>query len=269
MRISGITAALVVLATSLTANTAMAWGPVAPQAVTSKAIDALPKGLKEFYKAHRQEMPTLAIDEPTFPEDGPDERFAVDRLMPYPFADLPHTEAGFKQKFPDASIGRLPWLVQESYARLVEAFKSKDKTKILEESDKLAGLVAQMHNPLALTDNVDGQKSDQHGLYVRFAVKFPEAAASKLKVNPDVGIFLDEPKEYVFSILNATYVWVDNLLFLDELSKRGKGAYGDIYFEDFTARAADFLSRRLSLAANDTASYWYTAWTNAQRPDLK
>jgi hypothetical protein len=248
---------------------AMAWGPVAQAVVTAKAIDALPKGLKEFYKAHRLEMPTLAL-EPTFPEDGPDRRFAVDRLTAFPFADLPHTEKGIKEKYGDAAnIGRLPWLLQESYARLVEAFKSRDKTRILEESDALAALVAQMHNPLALTDNADGQKSEQHGLYQRFSSRFPEAVANKLKVNPDAGIYLDEPKEYVFSILNATYVWVDNLLFLDELSKRGKSGYGDIYFEDMAGRATDFLSRRLSLAANDCASYWYTAWTDAQRPELK
>ena len=58
-------------------------------------------------------------------------------------------------------------------------------------------------------------------------------------------------------------------LFLDELSKRGKGGYGEIYFEDLATRAADFLSRRLTLAANDASSYWYTAWTDAQRPELK
>lgn len=248
---------------------ARAWGPVAQAAVTAKAIDALPKGLKEFYKAHRLEMPTLAL-EPTFPEDGPDRRFAIDRLMPFPFAELPRSEAALKAKYGDAAgIGRLPWLLQESYARLVEAFKTKDKTRILEESDTLASLVAQMHNPLALTDNADGQKSDQQGLYLRFSSKFPEAVANKLKVDPDSGVFLDEPKEYVFSMLNATYVWVDNLMYLDELAKRGKGAYGDIYFEDMAAKATDLLSRRLSLAANDTASYWYTAWTAAQRPELK
>ena len=269
MRFSGLAVCVATLLFALAAGEARAWGPVAQEAVASKAIDALPKGVKEFYKAHRLEMPTLAL-EPTYPEETPDWRFAVDRLMPYPFLDLPHSEKGLKDKYGDAAaIGRLPWLLQESYARLVEAFKAKDKTRILEESDLLAALVAQIHNPLALTDNADGQKSDQHGLYVRFTVKFPEAMASKLKVSPDAAIYLDDPKGYVFSMLNSSYVWVDNLLFLDELSKRGKGGYGEIYFEDLATRAADFLSRRLTLAANDASSYWYTAWTDAQRPELK
>lgn len=269
MRLPGLVVSAATLVFTLAAGEARAWGPVAQEAVTSKAIDVLPKGLKEFYKAHRLEMPTLAL-EPTYPEETPDWRFAADRLMPYPFLDLPHTEKGLKDKYGDAAtIGRLPWLAQESYARLVDAFKAKDKTRILEESDTLAALVAQLHNPLALTDNADGQKSEQHGLYARFTVKFPEAMATKLKVSPDAAVYLDDPKGYVFSMLKASYVWVDNLLFLDELSKRGKSGYGEIYFEDLATRAADFLSRRLSLAANDAASYWYTAWTDAQRPELK
>ena len=71
-------------------------------------------------------MPTLS-PEATAPERGPERRFAIDRLMPFPFTDLPRSEAEMKKRFgdPGAEIGRLPWLIQESYARLVEAFKSR------------------------------------------------------------------------------------------------------------------------------------------------
>jgi hypothetical protein len=40
----------------------------------------------------------------------------------------------------------------------VEAFRAKDKARILAESDTLATLVTDLHNPLALTDNTDGQE---------------------------------------------------------------------------------------------------------------
>ena len=39
-----------------------AWGLAAHQAVTARAIDGLPKGLKDYYKAHRLEMPTLSLE---------------------------------------------------------------------------------------------------------------------------------------------------------------------------------------------------------------
>jgi hypothetical protein len=249
---------------------AWAWGPVASQAVVARAIDTLPKGLKPFYKNHRLEVPSLAL-EPSFPEDSKDRRFAVDRILAWPFADVPRSEREMKERYPEeaARVGRLPWLIQESYARLVEAFKGADKVKILNESDSLALLVAEVHNPLALTDNADGQKTGQHGLWIRFTVKLPEALKDRLKVDPDSARYLDDPDEYIFSMVEASYVWLDNVLYADLLAKKGKSGYGEIFFESFELRAARYLGDRLARAAEDAGSYWYTAWTAAGRPQLK
>jgi len=243
---------------------------LAHQVVVSAAIDSLPKQLKAFYKAHRQEIPSLGL-EPEFPTRGPDRRFMVDRLLPFPFTELPRSEAALKAKYGEKAdgIGRLPWLVQESYARLVEAMKASDKEKILAESDVLGGLVVDLNSPLNLTENFDGQKTGQHGLWVRLVEKLPQAIGGNLKVSPDAANYLDNPKEYVFSILLGSYVWLDNTLYLEELVRRGKSGYGDPYFEDLARRVGPILKERLSRAAEDTGSFWYTAWSVAGRPDLK
>ena len=243
---------------------------LAHQATVVAAIDTLPKALKSFYKAHRTEMPSLAL-EPEFPVRGPDRRFQVDRLVPFPFRELPHSEADLKAKFGEKAdgVGRLPWLVQESYTRLVDAYKAGDKEKILNESDMVAGLVVDLNSPLNLTDNYDGQKSGQHGLWVRVEEKLPQAMGKELKVSPDAAVYLDNPKEFVFSIIEGAYVWLDNVLYLDDLAKRGKAGYGDPYFEDLARRVGPILRDRLSHATEDAGSYWYTAWTVAGRPELK
>ena len=246
-----------------------AWGPAVHQEVVSRAIDTLPKGLKSFYKDHRLELPSLSV-EPDIPDEGRDRRFTVDKLMRFPFWDLPRTEAELKAKFPEAGdVGRLPWLIEENYARLVEAFKSGDKDKILTESDRLGGLVADLHNPLALAENSDGQKTEQHGLWVRFGTRLPEAMEKRLKLSPDAAHLLDDPKGYLLSIVNMTYVWLDNLLYSDELARRGKSGYTEIYYEAAEQRLGPLLRERLSQAAGDVGSYWYTAWTAAGRPELK
>lgn len=243
---------------------------LAHQVVVSAAIDTLPKQLKAFYKAHRQEMPSLGL-EPEFPARGPERRFMVDRLLPFPFRELPRSEAALKAKYGEKTegIGRLPWLVQESYARLVEAMKASDKDKILAESDVLGGLVVDLNSPLNLTDNFDGQKTGQHGLWVRLVEKLPQAVGKNLRVSPDAANYLDNPKEYVFSIMLGSYVWLDNTLYLEELVRRGKTGYGDPYFEDLAQRVGPILRERLSRAAEDAGSFWYTAWSVAGRPDLK
>jgi hypothetical protein len=264
----GVTA----LAALVISTPAWAWGPVAHQAVLIKAIDTLPNPLKAFYKLHRLELPTLAPDSETpATEEGPERRFAVDRLLPFPFLDLPRSESEMKARFGEeaARAGRLPWLILESYARLVEAFKGGDKARILSESDALAALVADLKNPLALTDNADGQKTGQHGLFVRFSARLPEAMERRLKLSPEAARYLDDPKEYVFGMIAATYIWIDNILYQEALAKRGKSGYTEIYYESFELRCGEILRGRLSEATADAGSYWYTAWTVAGKPELK
>jgi hypothetical protein len=264
-RVAALAAAIL-----LVGGPARAWGPIAHQAVNAHAIDTLPKGLKPFYKSHRLELPSLS-PEAVVPEEGVDRRFAADRLMPFPFADMPHTEADTKAKFGEAGekAGRLPWLIEQSYQRLVDAFKANDKNRILAESDQLAGFVADLHNPLALTDNADGQKTEQHGLWARFTTRLPEAMQNRLKLDPDTAHYLDNPRDYVFAMINDTYVWLDNLLYQEDLAHRGQGGYTELYYEMLEQRTGRILRDRLSQAAGDVGSYWYSAWTAAGRPELR
>lgn len=249
---------------------ALAWGPGAHARITAEAIETLPKGIKAYYKAHRLEFPSLSPDA-TIAEDATERRFMADRIVPFPFVDFPRAEAAVGARFPEeaAKIGRLPWLIQESYAKLVEAFRSGDKTRILAESDTLSGYVADMSNPLALTDNWDGQKTAQHGLWIRFTTKLPEAMDKRLRLGPEAARFLDDPRGHVFAMGTAAYVWIDNLLYEEELAKRGQAGYGELYYESLERRAGSLLRARLDQAATDVGSYWFTAWTAAGRPDLK
>jgi hypothetical protein len=267
----GAAVALVVVLAASAGGRVVAFGTTAQRAVMLDAIESLPRPLKAFYKDHRLEMPTLAPEAETPAERGPERRFAVDKLLPFPFTDLPRTEAELQKKYGDQAkeIGRLPWLTQETYKSLVEAYKSGDKTKILETSDALAVLVIDLHNPLLLTDNGDGQRTGQNGLYTRFAQRLADAMDRKLSLNPGAAIYLDDPNEYVFSMMTATYVWLDNVLYLEELAKRGKSGYSEAYYDDLVRRAGPILKERLARAAEDVGSYWYSAWTAAGRPDVK
>ena len=195
----------------------------------------------------------------------------MDRLLPFPFQDVPRTEAALKARYPEeaAKVGRLPWLIEESYARLVEAFRSGDKGKILAESDTLSGYVADIHNPLALTENADGQKTGQHGLWVRFTTKLPESMDKKLNFGGQPARLVDDPKGYVFAMVPRTYIWVDNLLYAEDLAHRGQSGYTELYYDALAEKLGPLLKERLVEATTDVGSYWYTAWTSAGRPELK
>lgn len=245
-----------------------AWSDAVYRLVLRKAMDTLPKGQKKYFEDHKFEMPSMIPDED--PPVRPDlRRFAVDLLGKFPFVDVPQDEEGVKAKADIRVVGRLPFLLLEAHARLVEAFKSGDKERILQEADAVGILAADLNNPLALSENFDGTKTDQAGLAKRFGTQLAESMEGRLKLNPEAARLLDSPREYVFGSLVRNHVWVDNVLYADNLAHRGKSSYGGPYFEAMELRAGRLLSELLSDAAADVGSFWYTAWTAAGRPELK
>ncbi len=253
------------------ARPASAWGRSAHRLVDERATQALPKGPKGFFRTHRLEMPTFAPDSEGPGEEGPERRFATERFGPFPFRDLPVTEAAARARFAEAAqgAGRLPWLVQESYDALVQRFRERQKADILVEADRLAALVTDLHNPLAVTEDWDGQKAGQGGLWVRFSVRLPEALEGRLSVDPDVAVLIDDPHGFVFAILRASYVWFDNILYEDDLASRSSAGQGDLYYDSLRERLKPVVQARLRAAAQNVASYWYSAWVAAGKPELE
>lgn len=258
---------LVVVLFVLTPDPSFAWSESVYRLVIRKAIDTLPKAEKKFFEDHKYEMPTLTPDEdPPVRPDG--RRFAVDLLGAFPFGDIPQSEEGVKAKADPRLVGRLPFLLLEAHTRLVDAFKSGDKAKILQEADTVAILAADLNNPLDLSANFDGQKTEQPGLSKRFTSQLPEGMEGRLKLNPEAARLLENPKDYIFGSMVRGHVFVDNILYADSLAHRGKSSYGGAYFEAFELRAGRMLAEFLSNAAADVGSFWYTAWTEAGRPAL-
>ena len=152
---------------------ALRLGPGRPSgACTSEAIDTLPKGAQAVLQDPPAGDARRSSLEATLAEDGPG---APLRGRPPAAVPLRRPAAHARRRSRRGSprtrgkVGRLPWLIQESYARLVEAFRSGDKARSWPSPTPWPGCVADLHNPLALTDNADGQKTGQHGLWVRFS----------------------------------------------------------------------------------------------------
>jgi hypothetical protein len=256
------------LCLTLLPGSSFAWSDAVYRLVLRKAIDTLPKAEKKYFEDHKYEMPSLTPDEdpPVRPEGR---RFAIDMVGTFPFIDVPQDEAGLKAKADPARVGRLPFLLLEAQAQLVLAFKSGEKEKILVAADAVAILAADLNNPLALAENFDGQKTEQPGLSKRFTSQLAENMEGRLKLNPEAARLLENQRDYVFQSMVRGHVWVDNILYADSLAHRGKSSYSGPYFEALELRAGRLLGEILSNAAADVGSFWYTAWTEAGRPELR
>lgn len=266
MRVLVLTLVSLVLSGSI--DTASPWSQEGVRLFMAKAIQALDKPLKEFYEDRETPLVETASDPARFP---PRMIFEVDRLEPFPFLDLPTDRALAVRKYGEEAIeeaGDLPWRLIESYNALIEAHRAADYDAVLTRSAEIAHYVGAMYVPVNVSKNGDGEPTGQQGLRERFDSRLLEVYAEKVDVDTPTAFFLDYPEDYAVSIPRKSYIWVDNLLYFDYLSRLGVKSYDRFYYEGMWLRAEPLLEELLGGAALDTASFWYTAWVAARRPEL-
>lgn len=244
------------------------WNDMGNRLYVSKAIDSLPKPLKGFYETHEAAILEAVSDPSRF---GPRAIFEVDRLEPFPFDGLPTDRTLAVRKYGEDALeesGDVPWRIIESYQALLEAFRSGDFTAVPQRSAEIAYFTGELYVPANVSKSGDGEPTGQQGLRERFDSRLMEAFGDKLKINSTSPIFLDRPAEYAVSIPRKSFVWVDNLLYFDYLSRMGVQSYDRFYYEGMWSRAQPIIEQLLSGAAFDSASFWYTAWVAAGKPEL-
>lgn len=249
-------------------DTAYSWSEEGVRLFMKEAVNALEKDLKKFYQERADTLVETASDPSLFP---PRLLFEVDRLEPFPFLDLPVDRTRAVRKYGEEALeeaGDLPWKLIESYNALVQAHKDADYDAVIKHSAEIAHYVGSMYVPVNVSKDGDGEPTGQQGLRERFDSRLLDVYADKVDVDTPTAFFLDYPDEYAVSIPRKSYIWVDNLLYFDYLSRKGVKSYDRFYYESMWIRAEPLLEELLSGAALDTASFWYTAWVAARRPEL-
>lgn len=243
------------------------WNDVGRRLYMEKAIDALPKPLKSFYENHKVALAEAVSDPRRFNR----EVFEVDRLEPFPFADLPTDRELAVRKYGEETLkeaGDAPWKLIESYRALVEDFRKNDFVAAITHSEEIAFLVGELYVPLNVSKEGDGEPTGQQGLRERFDSRLMEAFGDKIKVPGTSAVFLDRPAEYAISIPLKSFIFVDNILYFDYLSRKGVQSYDRFYYDGMWLRGQAVTEQLLAGAAQDAASFWYTAWVEARKPEL-
>ncbi|MFQ5789290.1 MAG: hypothetical protein ACE5JI_02330 [Acidobacteriota bacterium] len=246
----------------------LAWNEVGHRRSVEKAIEALPKPVKDFYKQRRNRL-LEQVQDPSL--RAPRLVFEVDRLEPFPFEELPETREAAVAKYGEdkiGDVGDLPWRLVEAHQKLVEAFKEMDTEAIEAISAEVAYYVGEMYVPANLSRDGDGGPIGQEGLRERFDSRLLEMFGDKLKLDTPSARYLDRPAEYAVSIARKSYVWVDNLLLNDYIARLGVTSYDRFYYDGLWLRVSWLVKQLLEDSARDISSFWYTAWNLAGKPDL-
>ena len=206
------------------------------------------------------------------PAESPRHFLDIDMYGPYPFVELPHDYDDAVAKFGVEAVtkrGLATWRIADYTRLLSEAMKSGDAQKIVQTAGVLAHYVEDIHMPLHVVKNYNGQLTNQHGVHQRFEDDMVDAYAGQIHLTPKMASDIADPLESAFDIVLDSYVYADNLLHADRKAKSGEDTYGTPYLEKLFRFSGWIAVQRMSEAATATASYWYTAWLRAGKPELK
>lgn len=269
------------------------WGFYGHQRINYYAVFLLPPEMMVLFKPNIQFLSDHSVDPDkrryAVIEEAPRHYIDIDHYGTYPYPTLPHKYEDAVNKFGADSViafGIVPWHIQIMQARLTNAFKEKNVSKILKTAAELGHYIADSHVPLHASENHDGQLTNQKGIHGFWESRVPELLAEK------EFDFLIGKAQYVNNI--STYVWdrvlesgaaSDTVLFMEaELTRQfspdkkygfeernGKitRQYSSAFTIAYNQKLKNMVERRMRLSISSVASFWYTAWVNAGQPDLK
>jgi hypothetical protein len=144
----------------------------------------------------------------------------------------------------------------------------------------LGHYVSDLHMPLHVVANYNGQLSGNEGIHFRWEVSMTETYLQDIQSEDDI-IYIANPVEFAFDIIKESYQVHTVLLYADSLARAPLSMtqrdslktlealsfempYLDILFNE----TKNILTDRTNKAVSRVASYWYTCWVNAGYPAL-
>ncbi|MGH9353237.1 MAG: hypothetical protein ACRD2G_13940 [Terriglobia bacterium] len=273
VRAGAIAFSTAVLLALFTCSQALAWGPQTHSLVTNWAIQTLPEPLQGYFSAYRQDLLGHVNDPDLWMKKDRFEQWRhyifLDSYGRFPYLKLPHSYKAALAQYGARRVGRdgtLPWQIGEFSLRLTNDFREQKCDQARKDAAVLGYYVADAHDPLNTTENYDGQLTVQPGLAARFGIDLIERYQNFILYRSRPAAKIDDPTEYAFRTVTEANTWVDSILLADKRSRDDLPGYNDDYFDQFYTAVSSVVMHELTAAANDTGSYWYTAWLNAGQP---
>lgn len=263
------------------------WGFSGHKLLTEKAVHALPPSkLRQFAMANKSYLVEHCMDPDerrgSDPSEGPQHYIDLE-LYGIASPDSPLLKTGFDEPKavasamgddgkPDAGKpkGRLPWRIEEVYARLVLEMRTGGWEQARLSMAELAHYLEDATVPLHVTENYDGQLTNQVGAHARFEeelVDFQLASLSSSLASETPVVALDAAgrKAAVWATLRSGFVDLPAVLRADKevILQHPEEAWP----AESWKRNGGIVQRRLSKAVWLVASFWQSAWEDAGRPD--
>jgi hypothetical protein len=180
--------------------------------------------------------------------------------------------------------GTVPWAITSNYYWLVKAFKAHDTTSILKTSANLAHYISDAHTPLHLTQNYDGQLTNQQGIHSLWESRLPELFSNSYNYNVGKAKYISNPLAEAFKICRGSFKSVDSVLRIERtlnktfpaakkyaIERRGNrkvNTYSVPYSRAYHKLLRGMVQRQMRASILSVGSFWFSAWVDAGQPDL-
>lgn len=293
------TSILVLLLGSMTllfraAPEAGAWGFYAHKRINRMAAFTLPSSMFPFFKRHIDFISDHAVDPDRrrYAVEGEAQRHYID-IDHYahdggdPFAVMPRKWNDAVLKYTEDTLqayGIVPWHIEVTYGRLVQAFKRGDVDRILKYAADLGHYVGDAHVPLHTTENYNGQLTGQHGIHAFWESRIPEISAEQYDHLVGRAEYVPDVLGAAWEAVTASHAQLDSVLGIEKrlgaeypedrkyvFEDRGRGGmrtYSREYTLAYEQAMGDMVEQRMNAAIRCLGNIWYSAWVDAGQPDL-
>lgn len=153
------------------------------------------------------------------------------------------------------SDGWLPWATLKTVDSLTSCFRLRNFSQALLIAADLGHYVGDGHQPLHLTNNYDGDLTNQSGVHARYETTMIKNNQSALVFTAIPANYVSNKPEFVFSYITENYKFIDSIMIADKANT-------------LWASTGTFTIKLMQNASYKLASLIYTAWVDAGSPDM-
>jgi hypothetical protein len=209
---------------------------------------------------------------PSTPGEAPRHFIDIDSYPEFLAGAMPHDRAVLEARYGAQTvenIGIVPWAVGEVVATLTQQFQAHQWDAAALTIADLCHYVGDGTQPLHCTRNYDGQFTGNNGVHSRYETSMMSSHIGDLSTPVMTVVDYASPVDAMFGIVSGSWDRVNALLAADNAAKAASGgSFNSVYYASLWNSTQAFTRTRIDSATVATASFVYTAWVDAGRPNV-
>jgi hypothetical protein len=254
------------------------WGEEGHKLISKKAIEFLPKEMEPF-KQWANYISEHSIDPDTRKEidstEGPKHYIDIDYYTEFLNGKMIKDKQQLISVYGDSIVnkmGLLPWATLQTFENLKQAFKEKNRDKILIFASDLSHYVEDGHQPMHTMLNYDGQLTNQKGIHARYEINMVDSNLTGIMNSMAAGkvSYVDDVLFFIFNYLTNANSVSDVLFAADKFAFNVTGSReNNDYYRLLWFRTKYITCLQFNSAATDLASLIYSAWVDGGKPSFR